>query len=574
MSREELTGACLVVRENATVEQAATADAVLVRKRIRRMFWFDMPIFELHDTVRSPFILAICYYRGKSKSELRRMVPRSVRKYGEVWVRDMNWAELAVYNYLKMRAADEFGPLTWDAKEITPPRLNRHDVEQIVVPDDFNLVPSEMSTPGISTSEAKAVVERFAIPYRRVPERTVQYVRNITRDRPRFFDTTFDTIDDNGSNWVYFISQVTFADSNRDSMVRDTRERGVQAINGYMVTSLNTTELRFCAFVLRMRSPYAHTAFRDAFVRDAMHAFGLRNLSHEDYAEVMDNAVQDFEVPEEIRDRAVMIAHHHNSNRLDRIRRHPRAWIFFVAAILWEDLSTSALAKKLVRHRYLAVKGNMPGECTWFDLALALTIIRIRNRDMDIRFDRIVQRLLRGHRGPLRLRSLRGISAPVEIGHDEAKFYRSESAGKLVRSTSAVDSECSNDTNPITLEPFTADELKHGIVTIKLPGASKGECYARDDLLSLWNGYLQERHFIVYLWRSANPDSIHLGQPLFKVPLSNVWITRDAAEAAAAHRRIRLVSMGKRFIGSDHHFVSGVYGQEQTVYTVNKRSSP
>ena len=153
---------------------------------------------------------------------------------------------------------------------------------------------------------------------------------------------------------------------------------------------------------------------------------------------------------------------------------------------------------------------------------------------------------------------------------------RASSRSRARRPRSSVANEvelkhqCNNTESSITLMDFDMDDIRSGIVTIKFPGRQKGECYVEKNLNEFWKMYTKDRTSMVFLWKTSNPSSIQKRQPLYKLPISGAWITKEAKKAIKKDKLVKLKKLNRRqhVIGSPTHWIGGVYGQVHTVYTV------
>lgn len=133
-----------------------------------------------------------------------------------------------------------------------------------------------------------------------------------------------------------------------------------------------------------------------------------------------------------------------------------------------------------------------------------------------------------------------------------------------------VRTQCHNTSDPVTLEEYTDAETRapfpNDVITIILPGQTKGECLLRKGLIDYWKAYAAED--VVFVWRGATRSTLDETQPLAKLPISGVWITKRAAVAMVTTkaRVFRLRSVGKKYIGTKVHYISSVWGQHETVY--------
>jgi len=141
---------------------------------------------------------------------------------------------------------------------------------------------------------------------------------------------------------------------------------------------------------------------------------------------------------------------------------------------------------------------------------------------------------------------------------------------RAVRNMAELKANCVNEESPITLTEFDEDDIKGGIVTVKLPGSNKGECYTEENLRKYWTLYLQNKNAVVYLWKGSSVMTIDKTNPLFKLPISGAWITLDAARALESKKYVvlRKLNNKKHYVGSSIHWVGGVFGQIHDVYTV------
>lgn len=142
-------------------------------------------------------------------------------------------------------------------------------------------------------------------------------------------------------------------------------------------------------------------------------------------------------------------------------------------------------------------------------------------------------------------------------------------AGK-VPSPVKVSTQCHNTGDPVTLEEYTDADAKAAfpddVITILLPGQSKGECMIRRGLINYWKAYATED--VVFEWRGPNRGSLDDTKPLAKLPITGVWITKRAALAMITSKRrvFRLQSLGKKYMGTKVHYISSVWGQHNEVY--------
>ena len=63
---------------------------------------------------------------------------------------------------------------------------------------------------------------------------------------------------------------------------------------------------------------------------------------------------------------------------------------------------------------------------------------------------------------------------------------------------------------------------------------------------------------MVFQWKSKREGSIDETKPVFKLPISGVWIDLGAANAIRTSKIIKLKVLGKKYIGSKIHWVGGV----------------
>ena len=159
--------------------------------------------------------------------------------------------------------------------------------------------------------------------------------------------------------------------------------------------------------------------------------------------------------------------------------------------------------------------------------------------------------------------------SPVLVGNAHYNDLRRDRSWRtMIHKEAEMKRECRNLESSIMLTDFDSDDLKTGIVSIKLPGSQKGECYNVDTLKKYWVSYMDDKRHMVFQWRSKREGSIDETKPVFKLPISGVWIDLQAADAIRTSKIIKLKVLGKKFIGSKIHWVGGVYGHDHIIYTI------
>lgn len=138
----------------------------------------------------------------------------------------------------------------------------------------------------------------------------------------------------------------------------------------------------------------------------------------------------------------------------------------------------------------------------------------------------------------------------------------------IVKTEDRMKQECNNLNSSITLMPFDDDDLKEGLVSIKLPGRMKGECYVFNNLKQYWLTYVRGKR-MAFEWDGPDSPQRRLSKPLFKLPISGVWIDIDAVSKLQEAGVVKLKEKYPEptYIGAEDHFESSIYGAKVQVYT-------
>lgn len=232
---------------------------------------------------------------------------------------------------------------------------------------------------------------------------------------------------------------------------------------------------------------------------------------------------------------------HHNQNR-NQPRLSPQEVGFLRR--MWRWISG---ANRSANNRESDTEGIVSG--------LRAGIVQIRER---------IQRRTRERRERRETRQ----NAHTDITSASFRKHLSASDSHLIQLEEKMKKECRNQESVITIMPFDEDDLKEGLVVIKLPGQDMGECYTYDNIKQYWLSYVRSDS-LIYEWSGPNVRQLQPTKPLFKLPISGVWIDFKAVENLKNKGIIRLKKKFPRptYIGARRHFISSIFGVQEQIYT-------